>query len=157
VAALAAVTAYTALAGGRYGSLGETVAGVGAITLAAGVALRLPPAVPWAVALAGGGYVIWRAHHTVADGWATAVGAGLLLAAELAVWSIEDDRRIREERALVVLRLWTLAALLAASALVGFVLVGAAAVSTAAGIALTGIGVAAAVAAVAVVLRLLRE
>jgi len=156
VATLAAVTAYTASGGGRYVSLGETAAGAGVIALTAGIVLRLPLAIPWAVGFAGGGYVIAREQHAVVDGWATAVGAALLLAAELAAWSIEHDRRIREERAVIVRRVLILATLVATSALLGFVLVGAAAVSASNGIALTALGVAAAVAAVAVVLRLLR-
>jgi hypothetical protein len=48
------------------------------------------------------------------------------------------------------------AALVATAGLVSFVLVGAAAISAATGLLLTGMGVAAAVAAVAVILRLLR-
>jgi hypothetical protein len=149
------VAAYTAVQGGRYGSIGETATGAAAVALAAGVALRLEFVVPWAVGLAGAGYIVGREHHAVADGWAAVVGAALLLAAELAAWSIDDDRRIREERAVVLRRLAVLTACVGASALVGFVLVGAAAVSTSAGIALTVIGVVAAVAAVGVVLRLL--
>jgi len=136
--------------------VGETAAGAGAVVLAAGIALRLPVAIPWGVGLAGAGYAVAREHHAVVDGWATVVGATLLLAAELAAWSIEHDRRIRAERAVVVRRIAALAALVAASALLGFVLVGAAAVSTSTGIALTTLGAASAVAAVAVVLRLLR-
>jgi len=100
--------------------------------------------------------VIGREHHAVVDGWASAVGAGLLLAAELAAWSIEHDARIREERTMVVRRVLLLAALVGGAALLGFVLVAAAAVSASTGIALTAIGVAAAVASVAVMLRLLR-
>jgi len=156
VALLAAVAVYTALTGGRYALLGESFAGAGAIALAAGIIIRLPLAVPWAVGLAGAGYAIGRAHHAVVDGWASAVGAGLLLAAELATWSIEHDARIREERTVVVRRVLILAALVGGAALLGFVLVGAAAVSASTGIALTAVGVAAAVASVAVVLRLLR-
>ena len=100
--------------------------------------------------------MIAREHHAVVDGWASVVGAALLLAAELAAWAIERDRRIREEHTVVMRRVVTLAAVVASSALLGFVLVGATAVSTSAGIALTAIGVSAAVASVAVVLRLLR-
>lgn len=116
--------------------------------------LRLPVAVPWAVLFAGAGYVVARAQHSVVDGWAAVVGAALLLAAELAAWSIASDRRIHEERELVLRRSLTIAALVVTAGVVSFVLVGAAAVSAAAGLLLTAIGVAAAVASVAVVLRL---
>ena len=90
------------------------------------------------------------------DGWAALVGVALLLAAELAFWSIEHDRRIRTERALVVRRVWTLVMLAAAALFVDFVLLAAAAVTASAGVLLAAVGVAAAVAAVAVVLRLAR-
>jgi hypothetical protein len=80
----------------------------------------------------------------------------LRLAAQLAAWSIASDARIREERAVVFRRSLTVAALVAGAALVSFLLVGAAAVSATAGLLLTGFGVAAAVGAVAVILRLVR-
>ena len=105
---------------------------------------------------AGAGYLITRAGHAVVDGWAALVGVALLLAAELAAWSIEHDRRIRAEPALVVRRLGTLAVLGASALLVNFVLLAAAAVTAAAGVLLAAVGVAAAVTAVAVVLRLAR-
>jgi hypothetical protein len=106
--------------------------------------------------LVGAGYVVGREHQSVVDGWAALVGAGLLLAAELAAWSIDDDRRIHEERALVLRQAGTVASLTAAAALVAFVLVGVAAVSVSAGLLLTAVGVTAAVSTVALVLRLLR-
>jgi len=142
--------------GGVLGRTGAIVGAIGVVTLLAGIVLRVAPAVPWAVLLVGAGYLTAREHHPVADGWAALVGAALLLAAELASWSIDHDSRIREERALVLRQAATLAALVIAAALVGFVLVGAAAVSTSAGLLLTAVGVAAAVASVGVVLRLLR-
>lgn len=128
----------------------------GLLALVAAVLVRLAPLIPWAVGLAGAGYVIGREHHRVVDGWAAVVGAGLLLAAELAAWSITHDRRIRVERPVVVRQTVALVLLVAAAALLSFVLVGAAAVSASAGLALTAVGVAAAVAAVSVVLRLVR-
>jgi hypothetical protein len=135
---------------------GGAVAGAGAVALVVGLVLRLPFAVPWAVLLAGGGYVVARAHHSVADGWAAVVGAALLLAAAFAAWSIASDARIHEERAVVLRQSSTLTALVVGAALVSFMLVGAAAVSATAGLLLTGLGVAAAVGAVAVILRLAR-
>jgi hypothetical protein len=153
---LAAVAAYAFSGGDAVASAGGAVAGVGALVLAAGILARFPVAVPWAVLLAGAGYVVARAHHSIVDGWAAVVGAALLLAAELAAWAIGSDRRIHEERALVLRQALTIAALVLTGAVVSFVLVGASAVSAAAGLLLTGIGVAAAVGAVAVVLRLVR-
>lgn len=156
VAALGGVTAYTATGGGSLASVGGVLGAVGALLLLGGIAARVTVLVPWAVAVAGIGYVVGREHHRVVDGWAALVGAGLLLAAELAAWSIEHDARIDEERPVFVRRVLSVTGLVGAAALVSFVLVGAAAVSTSAGLALTAVGVAAAVAAVSVVLRLLR-
>jgi hypothetical protein len=120
------------------------------------VLFRFAETIPWAIALAGAGYVTGRVGHGSADGFAAVVGAALLLAAELASWSIDDDRRIHEERTLVVSRGLLVGGLVAASALAGFVFVGAAAVSASAGVILSAVGMAAAIAAVAVILRLLR-
>lgn len=153
---LAAVSAYALSGGDTVASAGGGLAGAGTLALVAGLVLRFPIAVPWAVLFAGAGYVVARVHHSVADGWAAVVGAALLLAAELAFWSIATDRRIHEERSLVLGQSLTVSALVVGAGLVSFVLVGAAAISAAAGLLLTGIGVAAAVGAVGLVLRLVR-
>ncbi|HEX7097179.1 MAG TPA: hypothetical protein VF183_14940, partial [Acidimicrobiales bacterium] len=89
-------------------------------------------------------------------GWAAVVGGALLLAAELAAWSLAGDRRIHEERPVVIRQSLTVVALVVSATLVSFVLVGAAAVSATAGLLLTAVGVVAAVCAVAVILRLVR-
>jgi hypothetical protein len=156
VLVLVGVALYTATSGGTLAVVGAVLAGAGALVMAVGLGVRIPLLVPWAVLLAGGGYLVGREHHTIVDGWAPVVGAGLLLAAELATWSIEHDRRIFEERALVVRRSLTLAGLVGAAAVVGFVLVGAAAISVSSDLLVTAVGVAAAVASIAVVYRLLR-
>jgi hypothetical protein len=150
------VTAYAFSGGDTVASAGGALAGIGTAVLATGLLLRFQLAIAWAVLLAGAGYVVARAHHSVVDGWAAVVGGALLLAAELAAWSIASDRRIHEERAVVLRQSLTVSALVAAATLVSFVLVGAAAVSATSGLLLTGIGVAAAVGAVAVLLRLVR-
>lgn len=127
------------------------------MALAAGLVMRWPALIPWGVLATGAGYLSAREGRTVVDGWAAVVGVLLLLAAELASWSIEHDARIRSEGRLVVRRSVTLAALTAAALLVNFLLLGAAALSASAGIFLAAAGVTAAVLAVAVVLRLLRD
>jgi hypothetical protein len=104
----------------------------------------------------GGGYLLSRAGNSVVDGWAAALGVLLLLAAELASWSIEHDARIAAERSLVLRRIGTLSALVAAALLVNFMLLATAGISASSGVLLAAVGVAAAVAAVSVVLRLLR-
>lgn len=124
--------------------------------LTLGLVLRWPMTIPWAVLLAGGGYLLARQGNSLVDGWAAVIGVLLLLSAELASWSIEHDARIRAERSLIARRVGTLAALVAAALLVNFLLLATAGVSASAGILLAAVGVAAAVSAVAVVLRLLR-
>jgi hypothetical protein len=66
------------------------------------------------------------------------------------------DRRIVSERALVLRRAGTIAAVVAAAGVVGFVLVAAAALSGSAGLLIALLGVAATVTATGVILRLAR-
>ena len=153
---LGAVVVFSTATGGRF-ALAATIAGVAAlVVLALGIALRLQPTVPWAVALTGAGYLATRVGHETVDGYAALVGAGLLASAELAFRAIVHDPRIRTERAVVVRRVATSAGLVAGALLLDFLLLGAAAFSTPSSIVLAAMGVAAAVTAVAVVLRLLR-
>jgi hypothetical protein len=132
------------------------VGGLACALLALGLVLRWPLTVPWAALTAAAGYILSRHAHTTADGGAAVVGALLLLTAELAWWSIDDDARIPQERAVLVRRVSTLAALVVGSAAVGAFLLATAAVSAPAGIAVAALGVAAALGAAALVLRLLR-
>jgi len=118
--------------------------------------LRWPSTVAWAVLAAGVAYVVGREGRPLVDGWAAVVGAALLVAAELASWSIEHDARIRTQRTLVLRRAATLSALVLAALVVDFLLLGTAAIAASAGVLLAAVGVAAAVAAVATVLRLVR-
>jgi hypothetical protein len=125
--------------------------------LALGLVLRWSATIPWAVVIAAGGYIVTREGKAIVDGWAAVLGALLLVAAELASWSIEHDARIRSEPALIVRRVLTLTVLAGAALLVNFILLAAAAVSASAGVLIAAVGVAAAVSAVAVVLRLVRS
>ena len=126
------------------------------MVLALGVVFRWPNLVPWAVLATGAGYVSGREGRDLVDGWAAAVGVLLLLSAELASWSIEHDARVRTERGLVVRRVITLVLLILTALFVNFLLLATAAVSGPSGILLAASGVAAAVLAVAIVLRLVR-
>ena len=125
-----------------------------ALLLTLGLVLRWPNTIPWALVFAAAGYVVTRSGESLVDGWASVVGVLLLLAAELASWSIEHDARIRTEPALVVRRAATITALAAAALLTNFILLAAAAAASSAGVLIAAAGVAAAVAAVATVLRL---
>lgn len=137
--------------------MGEGVAAGGAALLAVGIALRTPIVIPWSIALTGAGYVVARERHAVADSWAPIVGAALLLAAELAAWSIAHDRRIDEERGVILRQAGTVASVVIGAAFVGFVLVGAAGISASSGALPIVLGAAAAVAAVGLTSRLLRS
>jgi hypothetical protein len=157
VAALAVAIAYIAASGGRLANVGAVVGAVGLGLLLLGLVLRWPATIPWSILLVGGGYLLAREGNSVVDGWAAAIGVLLLLAAELASWSIEHNARIEAEGSLVGRRVVTLSALVAAALLVNFMLLATAGVSASSGVLLAAVGVAAAVASVAVVLRLLRR
>jgi small-conductance mechanosensitive channel len=150
------VAVYTEASNGRLSAVGAALGYAGVVVLAGCIVARFAPLVPWAVALTASGYIVGRAGHHAVDGWAAVVGGTLLLAAELASWSIEHDDRIRVERALTMRRAAVVGGLVTASALVGFVLVGAAALSTSAGLLLSVVGMAAALGSVWVIVRLLR-
>jgi hypothetical protein len=156
VAALGASVAYIDGSGGRLATFGAVVGALGLGLLVVGLVLRWPTTIPWAVLLVGAGYVLSRAGNSVVDGWAAAIGVLLLLAAELASWSIDHDTRIAAERSLILRRIAALSALVAGALLVNFLLLATAGFSASSGVLLAAVGVAAAVAAVTVVLRLLR-
>lgn len=130
--------------------------GLGLGLLAVAIVLRWPTLVPSAILVTACGYVAGRAGKEAVDGWAAVVGVLLLLAAELAIWSIEHDTRIRAERALTVRRITTLTVLAGAALLMNFLLLGTAAISASASVLLAALGVAAAIGALVVVLRLTR-
>jgi hypothetical protein len=155
-AALAATVLYVATAGGRLASVGGALGLAGLVVLATGLVLRWPVAIPWAVALVGAGYLVSRSGSSLVDGWAAVLGVVLLVGAELATWSVEHDARIRSEPALLVRRAVTLAVLAVSALAVNVLLLGAAGVASSAGVLLAAVGVAAAVSAVAIVLRLVR-
>ena len=154
--ALAATVAYVAARGGRLAELGWALGVVALVVLAIGLVLRWPVAIPWSILFAGSGYLVVRAGAPRVDGWAAVIGVLLLAAAELAAWSIAHDARIHVERALLNRRIATLGALLCAALLVDFLLLGTSGLQGSAGVLLSAVGVAAAVGAVAVVLRLAR-
>jgi hypothetical protein len=144
------------LHGGRFTLLAIALAAAALALLVAGLLLRLPITIPWSILLVAAAYLVGREGSSVVDGLAAVVGALLLLSAELGFWSIEHDARIRTEPSLALRRLTIIGALVCGALLVDFLLLGTAAVSASAGVVLAALGVAAAVAAVAIVLRLVR-
>ena len=143
--------------GGRFAPLAWALAGIALLAFAIALVPRWPNAIPWALLLAGAAYLAGRSGGSVVDGWSAVAGALLLLAAELATWSIGDDPRIAAERSLTVRRAATVAALVLVALFVDFLLLATAAISSSAGVLVAALGVAATVAAVAYVLRLLRQ
>ena len=154
--AFGVVVVYVFTSGGRLADGGGGLAAAGLVLLVGGLIVRWPFTIPWAILFAGGGYLLAREGNAAVDGWAAAIGVLLLLAAELASWSMEHDARIKTEPALVMRRAATLGGLVAVALFVNFVLLGAAGLAASAGVLLAAVGVAASVAAVAVVLRMLR-
>lgn len=148
--------AFAVSAGGRLAPLADAGAAAGVLLLATGIVLRRPGTIVWAVLLEGGAYLAGRADHSTVDGWSALIGALLLLAAELATWSVEHDARIGTERALMTRRVVTLAALISAALTINVLLLGMSALSAPAGLFVASAGVAAAVASVALVVRLVR-
>jgi hypothetical protein len=155
-AALCGALAFPVFGGGRFAPLAWPLAGIALFLLTLALVARWPNAVPWTVLVAATAYLTGRNGGSVVDGWAAVAGALLLLAAELASWSIDDDPRLSAERSLTVRRVVTLAALVLVALFVDFVLLATAAVSSSAGVLVAAVGVAATVAAVTLVLRLSR-
>src|SRR4029077_6632621 len=92
LACAAAVAAYPAVAASRFPWLHVGIAVAGFATLAVGLALRRSMFFVWALVLLGANYAVWLALGTHAlDQPVPVVGAGLLLAAELAFDSIEPE------------------------------------------------------------------
>jgi hypothetical protein len=115
--------------------------------------LRAAAAVPWTLLALGAAYAA-TLHDRGLDGWSIAVGAALLLAAELAYWAIEDDRRLRVEPELQLRRAAAIAAVVAAGLVAGLAVVVAAGVDLGAGLPLTAAGAVAAVGLLLLIARL---
>jgi len=156
MAALGLAAGDAVLHGGRLALLAAALAIAALGLLLVGLLFRRPFAIPWSILLVAAAYLVGREGSPVVDGFAAVVGALLLLSAELGSWSIGHDARIQTEPSLAVRRVVIVGALVAGSLLVDFVLLGTAAVSSGAGVLLAIVGVAAAVGAVAVVLRMVR-
>jgi hypothetical protein len=150
------VAAVVHTASGRLAGLASGVEAAALAFALVALVLRWYALVPWAVLAGGAGYLFGREGHAVVDGNAAIIGVLLLLGAELASWSIEHDRRIRAERAVVVRRAVTLAGLGVTALVVNLALLGTASLPGGNGVLVTLVGVGAAVAAVGIVVRLMR-
>jgi hypothetical protein len=128
----------------------ELAAVVAVTVLAAGLALRVPLAIPVAIALLGAGYVALLGFEGEAlDTSAPLVGGALLAIAELGYWSLELRGSVADEAGTYLRRLALLAALVAAATTLGVVLLALVEVVRAEGPAVDALGALAAVAALA--------
>ena len=133
------------------------VGGIGGAMLVWVLVRSFEELLPWALLCLGGAYAIGIiVRGDALDGAAPLVGAGMLLCAELAAWSIDERHRIAAERAVVAGRAGAVGALLVASLVCGALVVSLAALPGGGGFGWTLLGAAAAVLAVSVAVRLAR-
>ena len=132
------------------------IGAIGAVSLAFVLWRRLDALLPWAVIPLGIAYTVSLVlHGSGVDGGAPLVAAGLLLCAELAAWSIDEQFAIPAERAVVLARASALATLVLGSLVVATLVVGLSLVP-ASGLVWTVLGAAAAVGIVGLAVRLAR-
>jgi hypothetical protein len=137
---------------------------VGAIGLAAVVLLavalvgRFAGLLPWVFALAGAEYAAFLSlRESTVDGYAPIYGAGLLLVAELAYWSIERRVPGPPREGLIFRRATLVVAACVAAGGVGGLILAMAELSVRGGLWLEALGVAAAVGSIALLARLARQ
>ena len=157
LACAAAVAAYPAVAASRFPWLHAGIAVAGFATLAVGLALRRSMFFVWALVLLGANYALWLALGTHAlDQRIPVVGAGLLLAAELAFDSIEPE--VGELQAAPVLeRAIVLVVVLLGAVGAGALVLAASSVPLSGGVVVTALGAVAAVLALGLIARLAAE
>lgn len=125
--------------------------------LAAGLVLRRSLFLVWALVLLGANYAVWLALGTHAlDQRIPVVGAGLLLAAELAFDSLEPEVG-RVEAATVMSRLIVLVIVVLGAVGAGALVLAVASLPLGGGVAVTAVGAVAAVLVLALITRLAAE
>ena len=139
----------------RYGAAFGALACVGVAVLALGLALRSSDAIPAAVVVVGGGYAgsLFVGSDDL-DLAAPLVGGGLVVAAELAYWSLELRPRVDAEPPVLRRRALLELGAAAASVAAGGALLGIGTARFGGGASWDAVGVVAAVAALALVARL---
>ena len=155
---LAATAAYPVAAPGAGRAATIPLVAVSLLALAGAAALRVGALVPAATALVVASYAVFLGFRDepAIDTAAPLVGVGLVVAAELAWWSIDlagapDERRLWTRRALEI------AAIAVVSAAVGVLLVGASGGGFGGGVVAVAVGVAAVAASIAVITVLARQ
>jgi hypothetical protein len=136
------------------GAILGVLGGLGGVLLLCALLRGWDDALPWSIALLATAYAIGiAAHGREIDEAAPLVAAGLLLFSELARWSLDERLGVRTERAVVLSRARALAVLTVAGGAIAAAVVALSAAPVGGGLAWTILGAAAAVGAVALVLR----
>ena len=149
MAGAAGLAAYAAVEEPLLGLLGVAGVALVALAVAFGRAALVAPGVVLMLAAYAISVVLRDASSL--DPAAPIVGGALLVAAELAYWSVELEGKRREERAVVVRRVATVAALTAGAITLGTGVLAATALELGGGLAWNALGVAAAVAVLALI------
>jgi hypothetical protein len=122
----------------------------GIVALALALVSGWPAPIPWAVVSLGSSYAVsLHGQHTI-DGRAPLVGAALVLAAELAYWSLERRTPVGDEAGLHLRRALSILATTFGSAAVAAILLAATSVPLGGSVTWDAFGLAAAAGAVAV-------
>ena len=138
--------------------VGVRLVAVGVITLVAAIVLGWSSLVPASVGLVGAAYAVHLGLDDPAlDTRAPLLAAGLLLAAELAYWSLEEVQNVRTEAREQLRRLAVVVLLALAGLLVGAVLLAVADVARTRGLAVDLLGVAAAASALLLLVLVARQ
>ena len=152
-----AVLAYAAARRLEVAPIVAILGGLGLVLLLFVLWRRAEDMLAWVILLLGGAYVLSLAvHHHGVDDAAPLVAAGLLLCAELAVWSCAEHSVSRADRPVVVARVVAVALLVVAGLAVSALVVALAAAPVGGGLGWTVLGACAAVAVVALATRLAR-
>ena len=122
----------------------------GIVALALALVSGWPAPVPLAVVSLGASYAVSLHGHRAIDGRAPLVGAGLVLVAELAYWSLEQQSAVGEESGLQLRRALSILATTFGSAVVAAILLAATSVPLGGSVTWDAFGLAAAAGAVAV-------
>ena len=139
-------------------AVGARLAAVGLLALVAAVVLGWSTLLPAALLLLGGAYATHLAADDVAlDARGPVVAAGLLLAAELGYWSLEERDRVRGEPGEDLRHLGLVVLVALAGLAVGAVVLAAADLARASGLAVDLLGAAAAAGALLVLVLLARR
>ena len=152
--------AYPVASAERFPELPLALGGVGFLLLAAALLGAWPSVIPGSLVAPAAAYaaeLALRDDGATVDAAAPLYGAGLLLLAELAYWSVELRGPQREERRLVLRRAGALTGLALGSIILGALVVTITAVPLGGGVVWNAVGVAAAAAALALIVRLVRR